>query len=100
VAALDCGFTFYPQWRGALKAWSRKTKAPLAFTEFNLEDTLLDLKEVKEAVDQEKLDLVLNPQMNPFSSGKPSRTSDKSGNYKPHSLVYNNKFICVVKMKQ
>ncbi len=99
VAALDCGFKFYPEWKGALEVILTFKDCPLIFTEFNLGDLDDDLAVVREAAaaTSRELQLCLPPQKNPFCSSKPSRCSDKSGNYRPFSVVYTNDYIAVVK---
>ncbi len=100
-------------------------KCPLIFTEFNegdMEDNLRIVEGVAAAADKKlealKFDLsnelcggglfkimvffqqlCCPPQRNPFSSTKPARCSDKTGNYRPFSVVYTNDYICVVKPK-
>ena len=74
---------------------------PLVFTEFNLPDMEDNLRVVRSAAEETdaKYDVCLEPKRNPFSSTRPSRCSDKTGNYKPNSVVYTNDYICVVKPK-
>ena len=38
IAALDCGFKFYPEWRPAIKQFLSHQGCPLIFTEFNQGD--------------------------------------------------------------
>ena len=38
MAALDCGFKFYPEWRPAIKQFLSCQGCPLIFTEFNQGD--------------------------------------------------------------
>ena len=38
MAALDCGFKFYPEWRPAIKQFLSCEGCPLIFTEFNQGD--------------------------------------------------------------
>ena len=38
VAALDCGFKFYPEWRPAIKEFLSNEGCPIIFTEFNQGD--------------------------------------------------------------
>ena len=45
----------------------------------------------------EDVSVVMPPQRNPFQSLRPVRCSDKSGNYEPHSVIYTNDFISVVR---
>eukprot|EP00094_Tigriopus_californicus_P001703 TCALIF_01648-PA protein Name:"Protein of unknown function" AED:0.01 eAED:0.10 QI:51/0.5/0.66/1/1/1/3/0/582 len=97
IVALDCGFKFYPTWRPALVEMLRIPKCPLVFTEFTLEDQKDNLNLIQSMADAE---VCIAPKKNPFCSRRPVRCSDKSGNYKPHSVIYTNDFICAVKGKQ
>lgn len=99
IAALDCGFKFYPSWRPAIKSMLAFKQCPLIFTEFNLADQEDNLSLVRATAEgqQKALDVCLAPSANPFRGGKPSRCSDKTGNYEPFSVVFTNDFICVVK---
>jgi hypothetical protein len=45
----------------------------------------------------EAVEVVVQPQRNPFTSLRPVRCSDKSGNYKPNSVIFTNDYICVVR---
>ena len=38
IAALDCGFKFYPEWRPAIKEFLSNEGCPVIFTEFNQGD--------------------------------------------------------------
>lgn len=97
IVALDCGFKFYPSWRPALKYILKNSiGCPLIFTEFNLPDQVDNLGLLREMAD---LDVVLEPQKNPFCSKRPVRSCDKTGNYESHSVIYTNDFVCVVKSK-
>lgn len=95
VVALDCGFKFYPSWRKAIPKMVRKGGAAMIFTEFNLKDCEDNLNIVQKEVDDASV--VMPPQRNPWMSLRPVRCSDKTGNYEPHSVVYTNDFICVVR---
>jgi len=45
----------------------------------------------------ENLEVIVPPRRNPYTSRRPVRCSDKSGNYKSHSVIYTNDYICVVR---
>ena len=95
VVALDCGFKFYPSWKKALPQMVRKSGAALIFTEFNQPDCQDNLDLVQNEIDD--VTVVMPPQRNPFQSLRPVRCSDKTGNYEPHSVIYTNDFISVVR---
>lgn len=95
VVALDCGFKFYPSWTKAIPEMVRKSGAALIFTEFNQPDAEDNLKIVEK--EAENVHVVMPPQRNPFQSLRPVRCSDKTGNYEPHSVIYTNDYICVVR---
>lgn len=95
VVALDCGFKFYPSWRKAIPHMMREKGAALIFTEFTQKDCQDNLDLVQKEV--ANCQVVMPPQRNPFQSLRPVRCSDKTGNYEPHSVIYTNDFICVVR---
>ena len=97
VVALDCGFKFYPSWKKANANMVRKNGAALIFTEFTQKDCEDNLELVKSESKAKDLQVVMPPQRNPFQSLRPVRCSDKTGNYEPHSVIYTNDFICVVR---
>ena len=67
----------------------------LIFIEFDKKDCQLDNGQKENGGGN--LQIVNPPQRNPFQSLRPVRCSDKSGNYEPHSVIYTNDFICVVR---
>lgn len=95
----------------------KESGVPLIFTEFteqvksigiNLfqslkyqylfsKDTQDNLEIVQRNVDG--VEVSLSPRRNPFSSLRPVRCTDKTGNYKPNSVIYTNDYISVVKKK-
>ena len=75
----------------------RPSGAALIFTEFNEKDCQDNLDIVKKENGGGNLQIVNPPQRNPFQSLRPVRCSDKSGNYEPHSVIYTNDFISVVR---
>ena len=50
IAALDCGFKFYPSWDPAIPSLVDPAGAPLVFTEFTLQDTKDNLMKVEKLV--------------------------------------------------
>ena len=50
IAALDCGFKFYPSWDPCIPSLVEQTGAPLVFTEFTLQDTKDNLNKVEKLV--------------------------------------------------
>ena len=50
VAALDCGFKFYPSWDPCIPAMLARPGPPLVFTEFTLQDTKDNLSKVENLV--------------------------------------------------
>jgi len=97
VVALDCGFKFYPSWKKAIPHMVRPSGAALIFTEFNEKDCQDNLDIVQKECGG-NLQIINPPQRNPFQSLRPVRCSDKSGNYEPHSVIYTNDFISVVRL--
>ena len=108
VVALDCGFKFYPTWVGAIPDMLKYENVPLIFTEFTLQDQKDNLDLVLRqggglsgsSDDDEgegNIEVVVPPRRNPYMSRRPLRCSDKTGNYKGHSVVYTNDYICVVR---
>ena len=59
IAALDCGFKFYPSWDPCIPTLVDNSGAPLVFTEFTLPDTKDNLTKVEKLV--ENLDTVIPP---------------------------------------
>jgi len=98
IAALDCGFKFYPTWDPCIPTLVDNSGAPLIFTEFNLPDTKDNLTKVEKLVGN--LDTVIPPRRNPYCSRRPVRCSDTTGNYKKNSVIFSNDYICVVKRKK
>merc|ERR1712004_652270 len=98
IAALDCGFKFYPSWDPCIPTLVDNSGAPLVFTEFTLPDTKDNLTKVEKLV--ENLDTVIPPRRNPYCSRRPVRCSDTTGNYKKNSVIFSNDYICVVKRKK
>eukprot|EP00090_Calanus_glacialis_P027047 TRINITY_DN4255_c0_g1_i1.p1 TRINITY_DN4255_c0_g1~~TRINITY_DN4255_c0_g1_i1.p1 ORF type:complete len:575 (-),score=153.79 TRINITY_DN4255_c0_g1_i1:116-1840(-) len=97
IAALDCGFKFYPSWDACIPQLVDRSGAPCVFTEFTLQDTKDNLTKVTKLV--ENVDVVIPPRRNPFCSRRPVRCSDTSGNYVKNSVIFSNDYICVVKRK-
>jgi len=97
IAALDCGFKFYPSWDPCIPQLVNETGTPCVFTEFTLQDTKDNLSKVNKLV--ENVDVVIPPRRNPFCSRRPVRCSDTSGNYVKNSVIFSNDYICVVKRK-
>ena len=50
VAALDCGFKFYPSWDASIPSLLPESGAPCVFTEFTLNDTKDNLAKVERLV--------------------------------------------------
>jgi len=96
VVALDCGFKFYPSWIPAIKQMLKYPNVPLIFTEFTLADQKDNLDIVTKNAG-ENLEVIVPPRRNPYTSRRPVRCSDKTGNYKSHSVIYTNDYICVVR---
>ena len=67
----------------------------MIFTEFTQKDCEDNLEIVKKEADD--VEVVMPPQRNPFQSLRPVRCSDRTGNYEPHSVIYTNDFISVVR---
>jgi len=97
VAALDCGFKFYPTWDPSIPSLVSVSGAPCVFTEFNLQDTKDNLAKVARLVPD--LDVSVPCRRNPFCSRRPVRCSDQTGNYVKNSVIFSNDYICVVKRK-
>jgi len=95
VAALDCGFKFYPSWNPCIPHLLPKKGIPCVFTEFNLQDTKDNLDKVQRLVNP--LEVVVPPRRNPFCSRRPVRCSDKTGNYVQNSVIFSNDYVCVVR---
>merc|ERR1719208_342951 len=73
IAALDCGFKFYPSWDPCIPS---------------LVERLVG-----------EVETVIPPRRNPYCSRRPVRCSDTSGNYKKNSVIFSNDYVCVVKRK-
>ena len=107
VVALDCGFKFYPTWVSAIPCMLKFKNVPLVFTEFTLQDQKDNLDLVvrqggglsKSDDEDGEIEVVVSPRRNPYTSRRPVRCSDKTGNYKGHSVIYTNDYLCVVKRK-
>jgi len=97
VAALDCGFKFYPSWDASIPSLLPESGAPCVFTEFTLNDTKDNLAKVERLV--KNIDVTMPCRRNPFCSRRPVRCSDKSGNYVKNSVIFSNDYICVVRRK-
>jgi len=97
VAALDCGFKFYPSWDKSIPNLLPEDGTPCVFTEFTLQDTKDNLSKVNKLV--ENVDVAVPPRRNPFCSRRPVRCSDKTGNYVKNSVIFSNDYISVVKRK-
>merc|ERR1711962_1156243 len=97
VAALDCGFKFYPSWDASIPSLLPESGAPCVFTEFTLNDTKDNLAKVERLV--KDVDVTVPCRRNPFCSRRPVRCSDKSGNYVKNSVIFSNDYICVVRRK-
>jgi len=97
VAALDCGFKFYPTWDASIPSMVPASGVPCVFTEFTLNDTKDNLAKVERLV--KDLDVTMPCRRNPFCSRRPVRCSDKSGNYVKNSVIFSNDYICVVRRK-
>jgi len=98
VAALDCGFKFYPTWDPCIPKLMPRPGVPMVFTEFNLQDTKDNLSKVENLV--EDLEVVIPARRNPYCSRRPVRCSDKSGNYVKNSVIFSNDYISVVRRKE
>jgi len=98
VAALDCGFKFYPSWDASIPSLLPESGAPCVFTEFTLNDTKDNLAKVERLV--KDVDVTVPCRRNPFCSRRPVRCSDKSGNYVKNSVIFSNDYICVVRRKK
>lgn len=98
VAALNCGFIFYSSWDPSIPAMIKYPDVPLVFTEYYLEDAVLNLQKVDSLVDDE-LTVVLEPTQNPFCSSLPARipTGFAFRKFKRSSVVLSNDFICILK---
>lgn len=104
VVALDCGFKFYPTWVSAIPCMLKYENVPLIFTEFTLQDQKDNLDLVVRqggglSTDDEggDVEVVVTPRRNPYTSRRPVRCTDKTGNYKGRPVIYTNDYICVVK---
>ena len=104
VVALDCGFKFYPTWVSAIPCMLKYYYVPLIFTEFTLQDQKDNLDLVvrqggglSTSTEEGDIEVVVSPRRNPYTSRRPVRCSDKTGNYKGHSVIYTNDYICVVR---
>jgi len=97
IAALDCGFKFYPSWDPCIPHLLHQSGAPCVFTEFTLQDTKDNLAKVTKLV--EDVDVVIPARRNPFCSRRPVRCSDTSGNYVKNSVIFSNDYVCVVRKK-
>merc|ERR1719250_410333 len=51
IAALDCGFKFYPSWDPCIPHLLHQSGAPCVFTEFTLQDTKDNLAKVTKLVE-------------------------------------------------
>ena len=113
VAALDCGFKFYPTWDASIPSMVPASGVPCVFTEFTLADTKDNLAKVERLVKDVDVTMPcrrlvtvctstrfnLSSPRNPFCSRRPVRCSDKSGNYVKNSVIFSNDYICVVRRK-
>jgi len=97
VAALDCGFKFYPSWDPCIPHLLPGEGVPCVFTEFTLQDTKDNLAKVEKLVSD--IEVSVPPRRNPYCSRRPVRCSDKSGNYVKNSVIFSNDYISVVKRK-
>ena len=77
---------------------------PLIFTEFMIQDQKDNLDLVvrqggglSTSDEGGDIEVVVAPRRNPYTSRRPVRCSDKTGNYKGHSVIYTNDYICVVR---
>ena len=59
IAALDCGFKFYPSWDPCIPSLVDQSGAPLVFTEFTLQDTKDNMSKVEKLV--ENVETVIPP---------------------------------------
>ena len=59
IAALDCGFKFYPSWDPCIPSLVDKSGIPLVFTEFTLQDTKDNLDKVEKLV--ENVETIIPP---------------------------------------
>merc|ERR1712012_1386894 len=98
IAALDCGFKFYPSWDPCIPSLVAKAGVPLVFTEFTLQDTKDNLDKVEKLV--QNVETIIPPRRNPYCSRRPVRCSDTTGNYKKNSVIFSNDYICVVKQRR
>lgn len=97
VAALDCGFKFYPEWRPAIKEFLGNQDCPIIFTEFNQGDQEDNIALIESLG---PVEVSVPARRNPFCSRRPVRCSDKSGNYNKYaSVFYTNDYVAVVKPK-
>ena len=85
---------FTCSWRAGIEKMLKHRGCPIIFTEFTLEDQKDNLNMIQKIG---AVDVCVEPRRNPFCSRRPVRCTDKSGNYKAHSVIYTNDFICVVK---
>ena len=105
VVALDCGFKFYPTWISAIPCMLKYENVPLIFTEFTLQDQKDNLDLVvrqgrcpyTEDDEEGDIEVVTSPRRNPYTSRRPVRCTDKTGNYKGRPVIYTNDYICIVK---
>jgi len=97
IAALDCGFKFYPSWDPCIPSLVDQSGAPLVFTEFTLQDTRDNLTKVEKLVGE--VETVIPPRRNPYCSRRPVRCSDTTGNYIKNSVIFSNDYVCVLKKK-
>ena len=59
IAALDCGFKFYPSWDPCIPSLVDMSGAPLVFTEFTMQDTKDNMTKVEKLV--ENVETVIPP---------------------------------------
>ncbi|XP_023331908.1 uncharacterized protein LOC111704027 [Eurytemora carolleeae] len=97
VAALDCGFKFYPSWDPCIPHLLPAPGVPCVFTEFTLQDTRDNLQKVETLVPD--VEVLIPPRRNPFCSRRPVRCSDKTGNYAKNSVIFSNDYISVIRRK-
>lgn len=101
ISALNCGFIFYQSWNASIPSMLRSPGVPLIFTEYYLQDCQLNLDKVDDLVEPE-LEVILEPQENPFCSSLPARipTGFAFRKFKRRNVVMSNDFICCVKWNQ
>ncbi|XP_040565377.1 uncharacterized protein [Lepeophtheirus salmonis] len=99
VAVLNCGFVFYSSWDASIPLMISRGSS-LLFTEYYLEDAEFNLEKIEELWEEE-LNIIMEPQANPFSSMLPARipTGFNFRKFKRRNFVMSNDCICIISKK-